>query len=254
MSALTSAAYCPDCDEGSRSPIGSSCETCGATLVKRAAARGGSAGAPGRQQEQQVQQMQRALLDALPIILSAQGGGGGGGDGVSLPPGASALLRSSLQSLAQQSASVPPDAELWETPPPEAMMPFAAVAAGRPTATNILDRIPRIVVDERSAVLHTSTVALAPGGPLHESGVRLAFDAVVGEFGRTPPYELAAAEMVVAEPIHGCGASAPEDKRYAGKIVVFERGGGITFAMKAVEAARRGAVGVIVLQNVAVWP
>jgi hypothetical protein len=201
-----------------------------------------------------VQQMQRALIDALPIILSAQGGGEGGI--ASLPPGASALLRSSLQSLAaQQSASVPPGAELWETPPPEAMMPFAPGAADRPTATNILDRIPRIVVDERSAVLHTSTVALAPGGALHDSGARLVFDAVVGEFGRTPPYELAAAEMVVADPIHGCGGVAsPEDKRYAGKIVVFERGGGITFAMKAVEAAKRGAVGVIVLQNVAVWP
>ena len=277
MSALSSSAYCPSCDDGVTSPIGSSCEVCGTTIVKRTVTRQGQGGASAQaqaqaqqqvqqQQQQQQVQVQRVLLDAL---LSSQSGVVG-----SLPPSAaSMLLQSSLLSqFVSSSASPGPPVggglgDLWETPPPEAMLPqHSHQSSGRATSKACLSALPRIVVDSRSAVLHSAVVSVVAGGgggggassssasASSSASSPLLFEAVVAEFGREPKYDVPPAELVLAVPKCGSGADAPKDGLYDGKIVVFERGGGITFAMKAVEAERRGAVGVIVLQNVAVWP
>ena len=138
----------------------------------------------------------------------------------------------------------------WQAAPPEALDPQAA-AAGRPASRECVARIPRIRVGAGSSILHQCTVALAPA----EGAGRQLFDAVVAEFGPSPPY-VAAGRMVRCLPATGRGGlgSATSSALAGGAVAYLERGGGVTFARKALLAQRAGAAAVVVGNSVGVWP
>ena len=140
----------------------------------------------------------------------------------------------------------------WQAAPPEALDPQAA-AAGRPASRECVARIPRIRVGAGSSILHECTVALAPAAG--EGAGRQLFDAVVAEFGPAPPY-VAAGRMVRYLPATGRGGlgSATSSALAGGAVAYLERGGGVTFARKALLAQRAGAAAVVVGNSVGVWP
>jgi hypothetical protein len=168
-----------------------------------------------------------AELGSMLALAAQQIQGGNGGPGL-LPvpaPAAGAL-----------------DGEVWETPPPEAMEPMDT-SRSIPTSKACLEKIPRIVIDERSAVLHEAT--------LTEQG-QPTLDCCVGEFGMNAPYAVEA-ELVAADPIFGAPAFV-NAASLAGKVVLVKRGKDISFATKAIQAQSAGAIAVVVVQNVPVWP
>jgi len=176
----------------------------------------------------------------------AQGGNGGGGFAAGLPPFPPAM---------GGGGGGGGEGDVWETPPPEAMEPSTDSSAV-PTAKSCLAKIPRILIDSRSSVLHEATVKI-------EDRDRVPFDGVVGEFGREPPYSLTGI-LVAADPLSGSSStstgsptspgSLTNASALEGKIAVMKRGEGVTFAEKALQAQRAGAVGVVMVQNVPVWP
>ncbi|GMI18433.1 hypothetical protein TrLO_g5275 [Triparma laevis f. longispina] len=115
-------------------------------------------------------------------------------------------------------------------------------ATAIPTSKVCLEKIPRIVIDERSSILHECVLKLGKGGEV---------DATVGELGLEPPWGMEGVGVEVAEPVMG---EREVGEGVKGKVAVMRRGGGVTFAKKAWEAQKAGAVGVIMVQNVGIWP
>ena len=59
---------------------------------------------------------------------------------------------------------------------------------------------------------------------------------------------------ILADPIDCSGAQLRNGELLRGAVVVVERGGGITFARKALLAQRAGAAAVVCIQSAEVWP
>mmetsp|Transcript_38691 Transcript_38691/g.39106 ORF Transcript_38691/g.39106 Transcript_38691/m.39106 type:complete len:384 (-) Transcript_38691:55-1206(-) len=140
--------------------------------------------------------------------------------------------------------------DVWEVPTEEALDPTAGGGGtkGRPTSKDCIARIPRTVLDDNSAILHQVSIECVPppNNSNTSSGMRrepLSADAIIGEFGRFPPYDITG-KLVRADVDPG---------RMKGAVVYFDRGGS-TFATKARLAHSNGAVAMIVGNNVPIWP
>ncbi|GMH54224.1 hypothetical protein TrRE_jg12173, partial [Triparma retinervis] len=113
-----------------------------------------------------------------------------------------------------------------------------------PTAKDCVARIPRIVVDERSSILHEVTL---------KAGGRAELFGVCGEMGMLPPYDIEGCEVVEAVPIDGGDGPLENAEDCRGKVVLFRRGG-CNFVEKGLKAQACGAKGAVVVQNVGIWP
>ena len=180
------------------------------------------------------------------------------------------------------------NATFWQRPPPEAFNPNHVPSASRPTSAECLKLIPRIKVEEHSAILHEISISLVlPPGPIQKSVVtstmesvdttnaiapilkrkQIIIDAVMAEFPPFPPYEVTG-RLVYG----GTGKDVQQDQRAHFKrmapsadpsvllvpstktIAYMERGGGLTFVQKAIEAQKQGCSAVICGNNVPIWP
>ena len=89
----------------------------------------------------------------------------------------------------------------WETPTAEAMDPHQARSNEHPTSTECLARIPRIVLQHNSAILHEATVTISVQRG-EASREELELDATIGEFPPHPPYDRKG-RLELCRPIHG---------------------------------------------------
>jgi hypothetical protein len=225
-------AYCRSCDEprpfGS---LGGCCEVCGAA-VEASGARAAERAAGERARLVEAA-MERAAADVRNFRPEEVGGGGA----VAISPELARLMAATAAAAAGEGLPAPaggnpltsPD-DVWETPPPEAFDPAAAAAPTRATSAACLARIPRVTVSPRSPILFECVLSLAG---------QTALDCIVAEFGPPPPYDLPELPLSPAEP---------------GTLHVVRRGGGETFARKALRAQEAGARGVVVVQDQPVWP
>ena len=236
--------HCLSCDAPSPSAPGDCCETCGDTIVNLA-----------HQQQQQRVQAARTQIDQIMTQAAANPTNFNptpveGQDMIQITPELSTMLdlaAASLQGTLPNNLPLPQpnmaganiDGE-WETPPPEAMNPQPD-SRHLPTAASCLAKIPRLTIDARSAILHEATLTTKPSSRT--------FDCCVGEFALPPPYTVVGT-LASGFPIYG----GPQTVDLTGKIALLKRGQGITFATKALQAQRAGAVAVVVIQNVPVWP
>jgi hypothetical protein len=165
----------------------------------------------------------------------------------------------------------------WHITPPEVLNPITVSAASRPTSSECIKQIPRIKIQEQSAILHEVTISLllppdpfqinAPIGgekvtsdPLIASSnikrKQIFMDAVMGEFPPYPPYEVNGRLIY--------GGTGKNSNTTSGDLKIFpisttatiaymERGD-ITFVQKAIAAQRQGCCAVICGNNVPVWP
>eukprot|EP00592_Proboscia_alata_P014543 CAMPEP_0194395288 /NCGR_PEP_ID=MMETSP0174-20130528/124340_1 /TAXON_ID=216777 /ORGANISM="Proboscia alata, Strain PI-D3" /LENGTH=492 /DNA_ID=CAMNT_0039191205 /DNA_START=235 /DNA_END=1713 /DNA_ORIENTATION=- len=119
-------------------------------------------------------------------------------------------------------------------------------------AKDCIARIPRTVLDENSAILHQVSIECVPppSNSSSSSSMRrepLFADAIIGEFGRFPPYDITGKLVYVRVDVD------VDPGRMRGAVVYFDRGGS-TFATKARLAHSNGAVAMIVGNNVPIWP
>ena len=219
--------FCPSCSEASPSPPGSTCETCGDTIIDS------SLSLLLAQREEQERRL-ASMLSLNPSISLGPGEAGGGGlqnadtlrelTGIiasnissELPPPPTASADGDEGGSWQQ---IPPG--LLATPPP----------SHTPMSSSVLSRIPTLTLGPRSAVLQSST-ATTPTGATYTT--------TSSPFGLPPPYTL-------TSPLTTSLADC------VNKIVVVMRGQGSTFVEKARRAQLNGGVGCLIVQNVKVWP
>jgi hypothetical protein len=274
MSSFASIAYCDECLEAKpATSINQCCDICGSTIVDtRVRSREEQARRHADEQRLAHQQIQAIIDDSTATTGSAASRRG--------RPSAEELSQL-VQALAAAGAGVLPirggtvplnDAtggggmggDMWETPPEEAMNPQPPRNSSRPVSKAVLDRIPIIAVNERSAILHESTLKVtftdadSKGGDTATATASstLNLDCVVAEFGPHSPYNLDDLSLIAADPIIGRSSSEPltNASSLKGKIAVFRRGGNVTFAMKGVQAMKAGALGVVVIQDQGIWP
>ena len=252
---------CKECDEPfPTSEIGSSCLICGSTILdKREIARQDQQRLQREalQREQQDgatsnNRLQRELQERLQ------------GDGRRRRPNPEELIQLVAALAAAGSLPAPHNqgesgggGDMWETPPPEVMNPQPMQSSSsRPVSKACLERIPKIVVDERSSVLHASSLQVFFTEEL-EGLSTMTLDCIVGEFGPLPPYTLTGLPLVPADPIIGnkdFTTPLQNSDSLKGSIALFKRGGKINFVVKALAAERAGARGVVVVQDQGVWP
>ena len=172
--------------------------------------------------------------------------------------------------------------EEWEIPTEEAMNPQQAKSKSYPTSKECLSKIPRITIDEHSAILyeasiqvqiqsHSQTQKQTPESN-NENQIH-SFNATIGEFPPHPPLNICGT-LELSEPIHGslpihyrrnrieCTSESQSQFESKSKsksksnnpILLMERGGNLTFVQKAQNAKSVGAQAVICANNVPVWP
>jgi hypothetical protein len=141
--------------------------------------------------------------------------------------------------------------------PPEAMDPQQAGARIRPTSKAALAKLPRTVLTPQSSLLQQATVQV--------EGLPKAFSAVAADFGPVvgaTTYSWKGVPLIVATPRTG-GTTVSEETRRAIReassptmpILYMERGGGTTFAQKALAAQAVGACAIVIGNNTtASWP
>ena len=140
------------------------------------------------------------------------------------------------------------DAQLLQFINSTADMDTTPSSSNHATSKEILNRIPRIIIDHRSSILLDCQVNSEP--------------AIAAEFGPHPtslaaPIALPPTEVVLASPIHGHKSPLTPLHNLSelkNKIAYFDRGGGVNFAAKALQAQHAGATGVIIGNNNLIWP
>ena len=151
----------------------------------------------------------------------------------------------------------------WQETPAELLAPQSAPHRGRPTAEETLARMPRIVLDDKSSLFRQASLEMFLEGSSDSS--RLQFPAIPAEFGPTEGIiELQTSTIIVAAPKTAKGGLSEETKTLIGEkssasnkkpIVYMERGDGITFVQKAIQAQQAGAVAAIIGNNMSTpWP
>jgi len=163
---------------------------------------------------------------------------------------------------------------LWQNPPPEAMNPNNVTSsASRPTSAECIKLIPRIKIEEHSAILHeVSITLLLPLDATIDSTAptlkrkQILLDAVMAEIPPYPPYELNG-RLVYG----GTGKHSHQDPQShyfkqkvpsadskvlpgSTQLIAYMERGDITFVQKAVLAQKQGCCAVICGNNVPVWP
>lgn len=143
----------------------------------------------------------------------------------------------------------------WQTIPAELMVQESHVR--RPTAKKALAAIPRIVLDDKSALFRQALLELFSSSSSRASSVAN-FTCVPAEFGPTEVSEIEGI-LIVASPRTAKGGLSDGTKRSIQQsstaIVYIERGDGITFVNKAIQAQQAGARAVVIGNNMSSpWP
>jgi hypothetical protein len=146
----------------------------------------------------------------------------------------------------------------WEDVPAELLAPQNADHRGRPTAKETLAKIPRIVLDDKSSLFRQASLELSSLKD-DSSSIPLRFPAIPAEFGPTQGFQIEKATLIEATPRTAKGGLSEETKaqisQSSNPIVYLERGDGVTFVNKAVQAQKSGAVAAIIGNNTsAPWP
>jgi hypothetical protein len=140
----------------------------------------------------------------------------------------------------------------WQTIPPELLVQESH--SRRPTAKKTLEAIPRIVLNDKSTLFRQALLEFSSS----ETSSVVDFTCVPAEFGPTEATEIEG-PLVVASPRTAKGGLSDGTKRSIQQsptaIVYLERGDGITFVNKAIQAQQAGARAVVMGNNVsAPWP
>ena len=153
-----------------------------------------------------------------------------------------------------------------ETAPAEAMDPSAAASSsGRVASRECVASMRRTTIDGSSSVLHECAVQIVPppsrDGNTLKRPPSVTFEATVGEFGPRPPYSVSGRAVIFCPPMGNGGRLSGETASALSPggggrstVAYMERGGGVTFAAKALLAQRAGASAVVLGNNSAVWP
>lgn len=140
----------------------------------------------------------------------------------------------------------------WQTIPPELLNPQSQ-ASGRPVSRKYLQSLPVSVLEKKSALLQQARLILENG---HE------IEAIPGEFGQVPDGRsiLRDAVVLLVEPRTARGGLSSETQRRLAQesrpvVCVMDRGGDVTFAVKARVAQEAGASAAVVVNHVSSpWP
>uniref|UniRef100_A0A7S4SBJ1 RING-type domain-containing protein n=1 Tax=Ditylum brightwellii TaxID=49249 RepID=A0A7S4SBJ1_9STRA len=152
--------------------------------------------------------------------------------------------------------------DMWETPPPEALDPNNATHnnKSRPTSKECIQRLPRLTIKPNSAVLHDVMIQIVLPPSINKEDrtmkrpAPISYNAMVAEFGPVPPYSIKSS-IALANPITGAASSTSHDTTAKHSVLYMERGGGLTFAAKALNAQQHyNAKALIIGNNVSVWP
>jgi len=142
--------------------------------------------------------------------------------------------------------------EEWESPPAAAMDPQHGQPRTFPTATECLDRIPRIKIDQHSAILHEATVEIQHSLDDKKQKEVLQFDAAVGEFLPHPPFKLSGTIALCSPNIQG---KLPISQTSNGSdTILFMERGDLTFVQKSQNAKSVGAIAVLCANHIGIWP
>jgi hypothetical protein len=162
----------------------------------------------------------------------------------------------------------------WQQVPAHILDPQSH-SHSRPTSKEVLDKLPRITLEESSSLFHQATVNLLSSSTTNndesithqqqqqqqQQQQLFQFQAIRGEFGPSKAMALENRAIIVASPRTGKGGTLDKEtlEQIAGStpsaIVYMERGDGITFVQKALMAQAAGASGVIIGNNmVSPWP
>lgn len=165
-------------------------------------------------------------------------------------------VRTMLSSLRGQMHDIHED-DGWQAIPPDVLAPQNTEHHGRPTAKDVLSKIPRIILDEKSSILRQSSLELS--SLLVASGLNWTCTCIPAEFGPTQAFQVDNSAVIVASPLTAKGGLSENTKSQIQKssnpIVYLERGDGITFVNKAFQAESAGAVAVVVGNNMSTpWP
>lgn len=175
----------------------------------------------------------------------------------------------SNEQIQRQLQAIQAEQEWQNLLPPEAMDPQQANSRARPTSKEVLDSIPRIVLDHQSSLLYHAVLQVHPasqntGGEDTKDTKCIEFQAVLGEFGPKSPQRLTQTALVVAHPKTGKGnrlspetlAQVTAFKQERHRVILYmERGDGVTFAQKALLAQEAGACALVIGNNTqASWP
>jgi hypothetical protein len=144
----------------------------------------------------------------------------------------------------------------WQNIPAELLNPQTAGSSGRPTSKEVLAKIPRIVLDDKSSLFRQATLEIL----VDDSTTPVLFQTVPGELGPSHEIKMSQSSIVVASPRTGKGGILSEDSKLkisegSQTIVCMERGDGVTFVAKAMLAQQAGAAAVVVANNMSSpWP
>lgn len=169
----------------------------------------------------------------------------------------SAFQEGSVPDVADVATGLPSmGADGWQQIPTQLLQPQNAAHRGRATSKAFLKRIPRITLEDKSSLFRQGRLTISRTG-LAEGGLNL--PVVSGEFGRTDAINLDDCTIIVGSPRTAKGgldeSCRDEIRKQARAIVYLERGDGITFVSKAIEAQQAGAIAVVIGNNMASpWP
>jgi hypothetical protein len=166
------------------------------------------------------------------------------------------VVRNTVSFSSQFIRSLDGHAGLWEDIPAEAMDPQHAGLKSNATNKEVLRRIPRIELDNQSAILHEATVYIETCDR-NDDRYKFEMDATIGEFDPKPPF-LLSGPLFLANPIHGSPNVSVVKQDHITEhndfILYMERGGNVTFAEKAKYAKNAGAKAVLCANHVPIWP
>jgi len=143
----------------------------------------------------------------------------------------------------------------WQEIPPELLAPQNVAHRGRPTAKAILAKIPRIILEERSSLLRQASLQLSSSGTSN----LIEFSCIPAEFGPTRSFEIDNSTLILASPLTAKGGLKNETKTWikqsSNPTVYLERGDGVTYVSKALQAQSAGAVAAIIGNSMSTpWP
>lgn len=160
----------------------------------------------------------------------------------------------------------------WQQIPAQLLEPQNTEHRGRPTSKQVLAKIPRIVLSDKSSLFRQGTFSICTQPQQQQQQLQeasttntvLNFPAIPGEFGisqqESPSIVVDNATLIVGYPKTVKGGLSEQTKSQIRQtppptIVYLERGDGITFVTKAMEAQNVGATAVIIGNNMpSPWP
>lgn len=156
---------------------------------------------------------------------------------------------SDINLIAQQAMAAGNTGEEWQEIPAELLAPQNAGHRGRPTSKVTLSQIPRVVLHDKSSLFRQASFTYA----------NTQCATIPAEFGPGEAIQLEKASIIIASPLTALKGLSKECKDLiltaTNPIVYLERGDGVTFVNKAIQAQNAGASAVVIGNNQsAPWP